>query len=350
MQPKRIFGMCNPLLDMTVQIETRELLDKYNLKESDAILVHEPHPLFNDMLNHKIIKTAGGSALNTMRVISWVLQGTGDVNFLGCVGNDDFGRELTKVANEAKVKTHFMVTNDHQTGCCASVIYKKDRSLVAHVSAAEHYSVDHFASTEIQSVVQGAEFFYVSGFFILSSLPTCLALGQYCAQNDKVLMMNLSAPFIIEFFWDNFFSFFQYADYVVGNEHETLAFAKKNGWETEDFHVIAEKISKMPKINNNRKRTVIITQGSKETLVYQEGIQVFGVPKIDKDLIVDTNGAGDSFVGGVLAGFSLGKPLAKCIDAGHYCAGFVIQRTGCDLDSESKYGWNDEPRVVLKEE
>jgi len=338
--------MCNPLLDMTVQIETKELLEKYNLKESDAILVHEPHPLFNDMLNHKIIKTAGGSALNTMRCIQWVLQGAGDVNFVGCIGNDDFGRELTKVANEARVKTHFMVTSDHQTGCCASIIYKKDRSLVAHVSAAEHYSVDHFSSTEIQNVVQGSELFYASGFFILSSLPTCIALGQHCAQNNKVFMLNLSAPFIIEFFWDNFYNVFQYADHVVGNEHETLAFAKKNGWETEDFHVIAEKIANLPTVNN-RKRTVIITQGDRDTLVYQDGkIQIFGVPKIEKSLIVDTNGAGDSFVGGLLAGFAQGKSLAKSIDAGHYCAGFVIQRTGCDLDSESKYVWQDEPKLL----
>jgi len=347
MNPKKVLGMCNPLLDMTVQIEDRELLDKHNLKESNAILVHEPHPLFKDMLSYEIIKTAGGSALNTMRCIQWVLRGSGDVNFIGCIGNDEFGSDLRKVANDAGIKTHFMVTNDHPTGCCASVIYNKDRSLVAHVSAAEKYSIDHFNSEDIQSVLSTSEIIYCSGFFILSSLPTCLAAGKHAAETNKPFFLNISANFIVDFFWDQFYSVFQYADYVCGNEHETLAFAKKNGWDTEDYHVIAEKIANLPKINTNRKRTVIITQGSKETLVYHDGqVHVFHVPKIDKDLIVDTNGAGDSFVGGFLAGYALGKPIPICIDAGHYCAGFVIQRTGCDLDGDSNYRFDEEVRNI----
>jgi adenosine kinase len=340
MQTKRVFGMCNPLLDMTVQIESKDLLEKHGLKESDAILVREPHPLFKDMLNYEIIQTAGGSALNTMRCIQWMLRGNGDVNYLGCVGDDDFGKSLTKVANDAGVKTHFMITKEHPTGCCASVIFKKDRSLVAHVSAGEHYSVDHFNSEGVQKVVGGCEIFYVTGFFILSSLPTCIAVGQHASQSNKMLMLNISANFIVEYYWDQFYSVFQYADFVCGNEHETLCFAKRNGWDTEDYREIATRIANLPKINNNIKRTVIITQGSKSTLVYHnDEIHVFDVPKIESNLIVDTNGAGDSFVGGFLAGFSLGKPLSKCIEAGHYCAGYIIQRTGCDIDSENTYTW-----------
>jgi len=67
---------------------------------------------------------------------------------------------------------------------------------------------------------------------------------------------------------------------------------------------------------------------------------------MDKSLIVDTNGAGDSFIGGFLAGYALGKPLGKCIDAGHYCAGFIIQRTGCDFNDVSRYSWDEEYRNV----
>jgi adenosine kinase len=338
---QKVLGLCNPLLDMTVQLDNRDLLEKHNLKESNAILVHEPHPLFNDMLNYPIIKTAGGSVLNTMRTVQWVLKGTGDVNFIGCIGNDEFGITLTQVASQSGIKTHFMITNDHQTGCCASVIYKKDRSLVAHVSAAEKYSIDHFNSESIQNVVNQSKIIYASGFFILSSLPTCLAAGKDAIENNKMFMLNISANFIVEIFWDLFYSVFQYADLVCGNEHETLAFAKRLGWETEDYNVIAEKISNLPLLNPNKKRTVIITQGSRNTLVYQNGeILSFPVHPIDVNQIVDTNGAGDAFVGGFIAGCAQGKPLAKCIDAGHYCAGFIIQRTGCDLNDVSKYNWD----------
>jgi len=93
-------------------------------------------------------------------------------------------------------------------------------------------------------------------------------------------MLNISANFIVESFWDQFYSVFQYSDYVVGNEHETLAFAKKQGWDTEDYKIIAEKISQLPLLNSNKKRTVIITQGSQDTIVYQNGeIHIFPVKK-----------------------------------------------------------------------
>jgi len=179
-------------------------------------------------------------------------------------------------------------------------------------------------------------------FFILSSLPTCLAAGKHANEKNKIFMLNISANFIVESFWDIFYSVFQYADHVCGNEHETLAFAKRLGWDTEDYNVIAEKIANLPLLNTNKKRTVIITQGSQNTIVYQnEKLHSFPVTPIDKELIVDTNGAGDGFIGGFIAGTSMGKPLAKCIDAGHYCAGFIIQRTGCDLNDVSRYNWEE---------
>jgi len=46
---------------------------------------------------------------------------------------------------------------------------------------------------------------------------------------------------------------------------------------------------------------------------------------------VDTNGAGDSFVGGFLSRFVLDKPLEECIAAGNYCASEVIKRSGCSF-------------------
>jgi len=218
---------------------------------------------------------------------------------------------------------------------------KKDRSLIAHVSAAEHYSIDHFNSAPIQNMVNTSEMFYITGFFILSSLPTCLAIGQHCVQHNKVMMLNISAPFIVEHHWEKFNSVLQYADYVCGNEHEAQALGNKIGLNTTDLREIATKISQLPKINNNKKRTVIITQGAKDTIVYHnDELHSFSVQKIDKNLIVDTNGAGDSFIGGFLAGYMLGKNLAKSIDAGHYCAGVVIQKTGCDLSSECTYNWD----------
>jgi adenosine kinase len=48
------------------------------------------------------------------------------------------------------------------------------------------------------------------------------------------------------------------------------------------------------------------------------------VPKIPKEQIVDTNGAGDSFVGGFLAAYTKGHSVVDCVKAGISLSGIVV--------------------------
>lgn len=66
---RSIVGFCNPLLDMTV-VGDQNLLDKYDLKNNNAILAEEKHmPLYEELMKNKNIEyTAGGSAQNSLRV------------------------------------------------------------------------------------------------------------------------------------------------------------------------------------------------------------------------------------------------------------------------------------------
>ena len=43
---------------------------------------------------------------------------------------------------------------------------------------------------------------------------------------------------------------------------------------------------------------------------------------------MDTNGAGDAFVGGFLSQYVQGKSLEKCIDCGIWVSQLIIQRSG----------------------
>lgn len=62
-------GFCNPLLDMTV-VGDQNLLNKYDLKNNNAILAEEKHmPLYKELMkNEQIVCTAGGSGQNSLRV------------------------------------------------------------------------------------------------------------------------------------------------------------------------------------------------------------------------------------------------------------------------------------------
>jgi adenosine kinase len=45
--------------------------------------------------------------------------------------------------------------------------------------------------------------------------------------------------------------------------------------------------------------------------------------------LVDTNGAGDAFVGGYISQLVQGADVAKCCAAGNYAANKIIQESGC---------------------
>jgi len=74
---------------------------------------------------------------------------------------------------------------------------------------------------------------------------------------------------------------------------------------------------------------VIVTQGGNPTIVFNEGqIKEYPVEKIPPEELVDTNGAGDSFVGGFLAAFVQGKSVERSLAAGHYCARVTLGTSG----------------------
>jgi adenosine kinase len=78
----------------------------------------------------------------------------------------------------------------------------------------------------------------------------------------------------------------------------------------------------------------VFTQGKDPTLVACGGVlHKFPVPPLAKELLVDTNGAGDAFVGGFLAKLACGCDLETCVNAGNYAARQIIQVAGCKIPS-----------------
>ena len=66
-------------------------------------------------------------------------------------------------------------------------------------------------------------------------------------------------------------------------------------------------------------------------------MEEFAVDPLPKEQLVDTNGAGDAFVGGFLAGLLEGKDTKANVEAGHWAARFIIQQSGCTLSKPCEY-------------
>lgn len=139
--------------------------------------------------------------------------------------------------------------------------------------------------------VEKAKYFYVAGFFLTVSPESIQLVGEHVVAQNKIFAMNLSAPFICEFFRD--------VQEKALHETEARTFSKVHGWETDNTEEIALKISQWPKASGTHRRVTVITQGKDPVVVAEDGkVTLFPVILLPKEKLVDTNGAGDAFVGG----------------------------------------------------
>lgn len=236
---------------------------------------------------------------------------------------------MKKNAKLAGVNVHYY-EDETPTGTCGVCVVGGERSLVANLSAANCYKTDHLKKPENWALVEKAKYFYIAGFFLTVSPESIMLVAEHAAAKKKVFCTNLSAPFICEFFKDVQSQVIPYADYVFGNETEARTFSRVHGWETDNVEEIALKISQLPKASGTHKRITVITQGADPVVVAEDGkVKLLPVILLPKEKLVDTNGAGDAFVGGFLSQLVLEKPVEDCVRAGCYAANVIIQRSGC---------------------
>merc|ERR1712107_620159 len=155
------------------------------------------------------------------------------------------------------------------------------------LDAANHFTVDHLDDGKNWNTVETAQVVYSAGFFLTVSVDSMLKVGKYCAANNRTYCLNLG---------------------------------------TTDVKKIALAISMLPKENGSKGRTVIITQGSDPVVCAENGTVVeFPAEKLPASKIVDTNGAGDAFVGGFLAQYVLGKDLRTAVRCGIWAATHITE-------------------------
>jgi len=170
-----------------------------------------------------------------------------------------------------------------------------------------------------------------------------MALAKHAAEKNKPFCLGLSAGFIPQFFKQQLAEVLPYTDYVFGNENEAKTWAENNGLDANtSIPDIAKALSKVDKVNKQRPRIVIITQGTDPTIVAVSGkdkAQEFSVLPIESKLIVDTTGAGDAFAAGFLAGIVSDDSTEECVKKGQWLAKLSLQELGPSYPSPKKtYG------------
>jgi adenosine kinase len=326
--------MGNPLLD--IQVTNGEaILEKYKLKANDAILAGHSHmPIYEEIVkDYEVTYVAGGSAQNAARGAAYVLP-PDSVVYTGCVGDDGFADRLRQVNTEQGVGNAHQIKKGAQTGACAVIITGHHRSLVTTLRSAEKFELAHLSSPEVATLIDNAKFFYLGGYFLTHGVESALYVAKKAATASKVFAVNLSAPFIPQFFKMQLEQILPYCDYVIGNESEAEAYALATGLADKDPQSVALVLARFTKANASRPRVVVITQGSQSTVVATSNSstpKVYPVPALKDSDIIDTNGAGDMFAGGFMGALVAGKSVDEAVEIGHRLGQMCVGQIGPQL-------------------
>lgn len=379
----RMLGLGIPLVDIIATNVSPSFLEDYNLLPNDVIRAEEEchRGLWKHLMRRRIQEedslqsldapkveiVAGGAVQNSMRVAQCILKKSNyleKTTFLGAVGDDEFGREMrSKTETDGVTVCYQIEPPPTSTGTCLCLLTDggKNRSLVADFGASVHFRLEFLEANF--HLAEKAEIIYVSGFHFAVCPEAAFALAEHVHKwnlrlgkenkrmRRKYFVFNLSAVYVVE---EGFQSISQKllptVDFLFGNAQEAVALAEMyaqqeapntdqvQSWRSAkgDPEMIAQLLADVPQLTQSNDglniRTVIITQGGEDILVAKTGHQnVCKIKVKNVEKIVDSNGAGDAFVGGFLAALAMARTEAECFETGISAAGQILQVFGCQL-------------------
>ena len=346
-----ILGVGDPIVDILSEIST-DIIEKYGMKLGDSIFASEDCDEPN-LEMFKILESMpmvnyipGGSVQNTMRVISWRLNNDDDiiprkyfkVSMLGSVGDDLYKNKIIQALEDIGVNPILEILKDDKTSRCGVGVYKKEKLFVTQLRASKRLS-EKFINDNLEKILEH-DALIIEGYLLKNKFELIKKLCEHFEQNNKMIVLTLSATFIVKSHFDKLIELGNKSEIIAGNMEEAKEFAGIDGNnEKEIFRGIFKKLK--PKEN----RLLLVTDGQNGALCgkynYENNqlefiIQCFA-PKINDKEIKDLNGAGDAFLGGFLSEYMKGNEIYDCCKNGINAATIILKNVGCTFPKKVKF-------------
>jgi adenosine kinase len=248
---------------------------------------------------------------------------------LGCIGNDSYGNKLQVELSKVGVKPLLEIRDDYLTSRCGVGIHLKERCLVPEIRASTMLSTK-YVEEHLESITD-ADILFIEGYFVIERYDIILSLSKHFHSLGKKVAFTLSATFMISNFYDRILEISNQSHLIFCNSEEAELFSGLTNATLEEVSLsIHQKLQTLDRI-------LIITDGSKPVCISRYDpiekkldfvLKSFVYPVNSSD-IVDTNGCGDSWVGGFLSQYIQGKSIEKCARAGNWASSVIIRNVGC---------------------
>lgn len=332
----RIIAIGNPIVDILAETD-KETLQRFKLIFGGTFFANDSNMGFFDELESKpqVTYIPGGSIQNTLRVASWCLnmekqnENKFYVTMLGAIGQDNYQQKIMKALELSGVKPLLQPIPNISTSRCGVGICQKERCLLPHIKASNCLTEEFVKEHEDEIFNNDA--LLIEGYFLQEKYELCKDLCNMFKRAKKMIILTLSAVFMVQSHREKIMEIAQNSDMVVGNLEEFEAFAEVQ--RTDPQTTIAKAHEKL----SPKERLFVVTDGANGVYVTKydynkKGLDYFlqSFPKkLKNEDICDLNGAGDAFLGGFLSQYMKGASLEQCCKVGNDASYIIIKNVGC---------------------
>jgi len=335
----------SPIMDLIVDVD-ENFIKKNKLKLDTTSHATKDDSIFSEIDKLSPIHVAGGCSYNAIRVMSWMLKSQGNnekVGCLGSIGDDEYGRVYSKLLKNEKIEYLFQQIDNDTTGVCATICEGRDRCHRTDLGASTKISEEYVES--VWNIMKDVKLIYTELYILSHKEKILYQLAELCLADNKYFGFNFPSIGFLDAFGDKIIDIISYGDVLFANKEEAKHFVTNVVRDKySDVAELCQILAKLPKKNINKPRVFVVTCGPEpaHVAVYNHKEEKFDfigsfLPwQIQNERIIDTNGAGDSFAGGFLASFVLGKNFETCVLSGHWAAKEIIQVRGCEIPEKIK--------------
>jgi sugar/nucleoside kinase (ribokinase family) len=311
-----VFGICNALVDIIVQVEDQELTS-LEVQKGIMHLVDSQRQtqVLNQFLDREHTIELGGSGLNAIRAVAGM---GGSVGFAGQIGKDKFGKKIRERMTELKIEA-LLQEADEDTGSCAVLVSPDgERTMNTNLGASRL-----FDETLVPlQLIADAKVLHITGYqWDTDGQKRAMYKAIEAAkENDTRISFDVADPFVVSRHRQELLNLIEkHADIVFANTEEAKMLYN------EDARYACKKIAQTGAI-------AVIKCGGEGALIAKNE-ELIKVPAKTVN-VIDTTAAGDVFAGGFLFSYTQGKSLEQCGQAATMLAGDVITRVGTTVSNE----------------
>lgn len=259
------------------------------------------------LLGKELLQIPGGKGANQAAAMGKLGK---NIIMLGKVGRDNFGEDLLESLKESGVDTAYIEKEDSSTGIAVINVDKEGNNNIVVIPGANGL-VDETYLMKNEKVFQEAEAVVFQLEIPLETVKEGLSLAK---KFGKTTILNPAPAMDLDD------ETIRNIDILAPNEHELGRLAKMKVTDDESIIKASEILLK------KGVQQIIVTLGSRGVFyINKERQEFFDAYKVK---VVDTTGAGDSFIGGFVASYIENKDIDKAIDFGQRTAALAIQKLG----------------------